>query len=84
MSQESLDHIVAGALFDFGGFLTTRDKEIVCSASNDAAPMVEAIKEFAVKRGLEIDGAMVVDWHARCAGVASPQAARITAFKKTD
>jgi hypothetical protein len=53
---------VAGALFDFAGYLTTRNTVIHGGASEDAVPMVEALKEFAALRQLEIDWANVQTW----------------------
>ena len=67
MSQELLDHVVAGALFDFGGFLTTRRERIVLSAADNASPMVSAITEFMTLRGVDQQcEPMVQQWQARC------------------
>jgi hypothetical protein len=54
--------LVAGALFDFMGYLTSRTERIVLSASDDAAPAVDAIRDFAKKRGLSLDDALVREW----------------------
>ena len=54
--------IVAGALFDFMGWLTSRKERIVLSSSDNASPAVEAITEFAKMRGLSLDDAKVQDW----------------------
>ena len=66
MSIERLDHIVAGALYDFGGFLTTRDERLIASATDNAAPMADAIKEFLTLRGVDRDCAPFFQWPARC------------------
>jgi hypothetical protein len=60
---EQVTHtVIAGALFDFMGYLTSRRERIVLSASDDAAPAVDAIRDFAKKRGLSLDDAQVREW----------------------
>lgn len=54
--------VIAGALFDFAGFLTTRDKVITLGASEEAGAAVEAIEEWAAARGLSLDEAAVGGW----------------------
>lgn len=54
--------VIAGALFDFAGFLTSRDKVIALGASEEAGAAVEAIKEWAATRGLSLDEAAVGGW----------------------
>jgi hypothetical protein len=44
------------------GYLTSRRERIVLSASDDAAPAVDAIRDFATKRGLSLDDAQVREW----------------------
>jgi len=46
--------IISGVLFDFCGFLTTRDKSITFSSHHNAAPAVEAIEKFMKKRNVEL------------------------------
>ena len=61
--QEPVEHtVIAGALFDFMGYLTSLKKRIVLSASDDAAPAVAAIRDFAEKRGLSLNDAQVREW----------------------
>lgn len=57
-----LPAVIAGALFDFAGFLTTRKESMSVGASEMASPMAEAIKEFAKLRELPIDDAAVLSW----------------------
>lgn len=66
----------AQLLFDFGGFLTSSERQWVFSSRDDAAPMVDAIRAFAAKRGIDLDAphapapvcadckgtGLVVDW----------------------
>ena len=65
MSQEKLNHVVTGVLFDFMGFLTTRKEQIVLSSADDANPAVEAIKEFLLKRNVK-DADPLFQWEDRC------------------
>lgn len=67
-------NIIAGALFDLMGYLTCREKKLCLSASDDAAPAVEALTEWAEKRGFDLDAARVTDWQAGLA--AQPAAAQ--------
>jgi hypothetical protein len=65
--MERLDHLVAGVLFDFGGFLTTRETRITLSGSDDASPMVDALHEFMKLRGVDVHcEPMIEQWPARC------------------
>ena len=54
--------VIAGALFDFMGWLTTRKESLVLSSTDNASPAVESITEFAKMRGLSLDDAKVQDW----------------------
>jgi hypothetical protein len=66
MSIERLDHIVAGAIYDFGGYLTSRDERIVASATDNAAPMADAVGAFLDLRGVDRDCEPFFQWPARC------------------
>ena len=61
-AQDVSHGIIAGALFDFMGWLTSRPKRIMLSSADDASPAVDAIKDFAKMRGLSLDDARVQDW----------------------
>jgi hypothetical protein len=54
--------IIAGAIFDFAGFLTTRDKVIKVGASAKASPVADLVKEWANMRELSLDDAAVMWW----------------------
>jgi hypothetical protein len=54
--------VVAGALFDFMGWLTSREKRLILSSVDEASPAVEAITEFAKKRNLSLKNAEVGYW----------------------
>jgi hypothetical protein len=61
--QEPATHaVIAGVLFDFMGWLTSRQKRLVLSSCNDASPAVKVIEEFAKMRGLLLDNAKVKNW----------------------
>lgn len=61
--QEPVTHaVIAGVLFDFMGWLTSRQERLVLSASDEASPAVKVIEEFAKMRGLSLDDAKVKDW----------------------
>lgn len=61
--QELVAHaVIAGVLFDFMGWLTSRQERIVLSSCDDASPAVKVIEEFAIMRGLSLDDAKVKDW----------------------
>lgn len=61
--QEFVAHaVIAGALFDFMGWLTSRKERIVLSSADNASPAVEAITEFAKMRSLSLDDAKVTNW----------------------
>ena len=63
-SQEPVAHpVIAGALFDFMGWLTSRKERIVLSSSDEASPAVDAIRDFAKMRSLSLDDAKVQNWH---------------------
>jgi hypothetical protein len=61
-SRREIDALVAGALFDFMGWLTSRNKRLVLSSADEASPAADAITEFAKMRGLLLDDARVQDW----------------------
>lgn len=70
--QEVQADIISGAVFDFAGYLTTLpSKEAIhCSTAHDAAPMVDAITDWAKKRGLATEHARVETWHEAIAAQA--------------
>ena len=66
MSLESLDHIVSGVLFDFAGFLTSREERITLSSSDLASPAADAVSEFMRLRGVNEECPPFMQWYARC------------------
>jgi hypothetical protein len=55
--------VIAGALFDFMGWLTSRKERLTLSSADNASPAVEAIAAFAKMRGLSLSTARVEKWH---------------------
>lgn len=62
--RETRQAIIAGALFDFMGWLTSRKERIILSSADEASPAVDAIRDFAKMRGLSLDDAKVQDWQS--------------------
>lgn len=60
--RETRQAIIAGALFDFMAWLTSRKERLVLSGADEASPAVDAIRDFAKMRGLSLDDARVQDW----------------------
>jgi hypothetical protein len=55
--------IVAGALYDFMGFLTSRPEEITLSGHHEPHALLAALGEWAEARNLDIENALVREWH---------------------
>jgi hypothetical protein len=64
MSDKSQEQVIGGALFDFAGFLTTRDEAYTVGAAHDASRMVELLEEWAATRNLSLKGADVLGWNS--------------------
>lgn len=64
--------VVAGALYDFMGWLTSRRTQLVLSDRDPAGPAVDAIVDFSKMRGLHLDDADVKDWQTKLASPVSP------------
>lgn len=62
LAQPIPHDVIAGALFDFMAWLTSRPKRIMLSSVDDALPAVDAIKDFAKLRGLSLDDVRVQTW----------------------
>lgn len=64
--HEPVDHaVIAGALFDFLGWLTSRQQRVTWSSCDDATTAIDAVIEFAKMRGLSLDEVHVLDWQDR-------------------
>ena len=65
--QEPSHDVVAGAIFDFAGFLTSHKVMIEVGSCSNASPMVERIKEWSGNRGLSLENPDVFGWQMRTA-----------------
>ncbi|WP_155524740.1 hypothetical protein [Delftia acidovorans] len=70
----SASEMVAGALFDFLGYLTTLPKAsaVTFSSSHEATPAVEHLRTWAGSRNLQLEPADVSGWSNRLAAPAAP------------
>jgi len=71
--NKTTSQIISGALFDFLGFLTTRDKPTAFGSCELATPAVDLLKEWADKCGLSIDDPDVQGWRAALASPAAQE-----------
>ena len=60
--NNEINNIISGALFDFMAMLTTGETVYTFSEIHEAGPAVAALREFAEKRGLQLDEAQVANW----------------------
>lgn len=58
----TVENIVAGAIFDFAGFLTTLPGTVSFGSSHNTAPMVGLIQEWAASREVSLKSATVMTW----------------------
>ena len=62
-SRGAVAAIVAGAIYDFAGFMTTRPVSVSIGASDACGLVVDLITSFAEKRGLDLEEAAVQSWN---------------------
>lgn len=62
---ETQENDIAGAVYDFAGFLTTRPQSIEVGSTANASPMAELIKEWAELRDLSLEDADVEGWNLK-------------------
>lgn len=60
--------MIAGALFDFLGYLTTRPEPLTLGSEHEAPPAVDALQAWASERGLSLEHADVHRWQQRLPG----------------
>ena len=58
----NLHNVVSGALYDFMAYLSTLPESVTMGASEHSAGLLDAFKEWSVKRGLDTGGADVEHW----------------------
>lgn len=64
--EEKFTKIALGIIYDFGGYLTTRDEEVTLSTHHDSGVMVDLIGDFLEKRGIEKDLSADFQWERHC------------------
>lgn len=72
--NDGLPLVIAGAIFDFAGFLTTRERVIEVGATANASPVAELVQEWAELRGLSLADAAVLSWQYLLVAPAQPAA----------
>lgn len=60
--ESIIDDVVSGALFDFAGYLTTREGTMKVGAAHNAVPMVDRLKAWSTRRQINLDNANVANW----------------------
>ena len=60
--KNKIEPVVAGAIFDFAGFIITRPGSLSFGSSQNATPMVKLIEEWAASRNLNLDEPLVQSW----------------------
>lgn len=64
-SQEQVEQVIGGALFDFAAWLTTLPEAVTLGAEHEAPPAVELLTRWAAERGLSLDHPDVGGWQRR-------------------
>lgn len=59
---DGLHMLIAGAVYDFAGFLTTQEESLTVGARENACPVADLLRSWADKRGLRLKGASVLSW----------------------
>jgi hypothetical protein len=75
--------IVAGALYDFLGHLTTLDQNLVVGATKNPTTALDELQRWAYKRGLDIETAQVQDWNTQPGEVTIEMVASSGAVQQT-
>ena len=60
--MENGHNIVAGACFDLASYLTTLDDPIQVGGDFEAAPTIDALSDWAISRGLNVDDPLIRSW----------------------
>lgn len=63
-----MDRIIAGAVYDFVGYLTAHTGTIEVGASVEVSPLMNLFVAWAAERGLEIKDADVQGWQESLEG----------------
>jgi hypothetical protein len=64
-TKEDLHNYTTGMLYDFAGFMTTRESSIKVGSSENASPMVDVLKEFFKLYNIKAFNPDVENWHKK-------------------
>ncbi|HOF31410.1 MAG TPA: hypothetical protein PK441_11225 [Burkholderiaceae bacterium] len=73
--------VIAGAVYDLMGYLTTLDKSISLGSSELATPASDALSDWAMTRGLSLDEPDIANWHTHIAAPDVQPVARVLVWK---
>lgn len=65
MNELKKDSRVMGALYDFLGFLTTREETIKLGGKELVPPVIKLLREWCANRNIDPDCADVLNWNDR-------------------
>jgi hypothetical protein len=63
--DQGTQSIIAGALYDFVGHLTTLDRNLVVGSSKSPTSALDELVKWAHQRGLTLNPAQVQDWNTQ-------------------
>lgn len=63
MNHFDIHRIVAGAIYDFAGFLTVQKEELKLGSMHDCVPLVDALTRWAEIRNLYVLDADLQNWN---------------------
>lgn len=72
--METKHSIVAGALYDFLGYITTLDPPMAIGQGEQPHQLIKRLEEWATKRNLDLGSADVHRWHNRLSEPDNPEA----------
>lgn len=62
LTEQQLAGIIAGAIFDFAGHLTTRPRTLFVGQTSECSPIADEIVLWARQRELSLDSPYVRQW----------------------
>jgi hypothetical protein len=60
--NEELEQIIAGAVYDLAGYLTTLEQPFLIGTMNEAPALFEQVVAWAFNRGLSLDKPFLNNW----------------------
>lgn len=71
MNHFDIHRIVAGAIYDFAGFLTVQKEELNLGSMHDCGPLFDALTRWAENRNLYVPNADSQNWNQWLSRVSS-------------